>query len=52
MILIGGIIYTVGMIHFTRDKKYSHFICHFFVMIGVILHWFGIYLFIKFDIIK
>lgn len=47
MILIGGVIYTIGMIPFTRDKKYSHFIWHFFVMIGAILHWFGIYLFIK-----
>ena len=46
MILIGGVIYTIGMIPFTRDKKYSHFIWHFFVMIGAILHWFGIYLFV------
>ena len=46
MILIGGIIYTVGMIPFSRDKKYDHFIWHFFVVAGAILHWFGIYLFI------
>lgn len=46
MILIGGVIYTIGMIPFTRDKKYFHFIWHFFVMIGAILHWFGIYLFV------
>lgn len=46
MILIGGVIYTIGMIPFTIDKKYSHFIWHFFVMIGAILHWFGIYLFV------
>lgn len=46
MILIGGVIYTIGMIPFSRDKKYSHFIWHFFVIIGAILHWFGIYLFV------
>lgn len=46
MILIGGVVYTVGMIPFTKDKKYSHFIWHFFVMIGAILHWIGIYYYI------
>ena len=46
MILIGGVIYTVGMIPFVKDKKYNHFIWHFFVLAGAILHWFGIYLFV------
>ncbi|MDO5519364.1 MAG: hemolysin III family protein [bacterium] len=46
MILLGGVIYTVGMIPFVKDKKYDHFIWHFFVMAGAILHWFGIYLFV------
>lgn len=46
MILLGGIVYTVGMIPFTKDTKYSHFIWHFFVMVGAILHWFGIYYFV------
>lgn len=46
MILIGGIIYTVGMIPFAKDTKYSHFIWHFFVMAGAILHWIGIYFFV------
>lgn len=45
-ILIGGIIYTIGMIPFARDKKYDHFLWHFFVVAGAILHWFGIYMFI------
>ena len=45
-ILIGGIIYTVGMIPFSRDKKYDHFVWHFFVLAGAIIHWFGIYLYI------
>lgn len=46
MILIGGIVYTVGMVPFARDKKYDHFIWHFFVLIAALLHWFGIYLFV------
>lgn len=45
-ILIGGVIYTVGMVPFTRDKKYDHFLWHFFVVAGAILHWFGIYMFV------
>lgn len=45
-ILIGGIIYTLGMIPFSRDKKYDHFIWHFFVVAAAIIHWFGIYLYI------
>lgn len=46
MILIGGIFYTVGMIPFSRDRKYDHFIWHFFVLAGAIFHWFGIYYYI------
>lgn len=46
MILTGGVIYTVGMIPFVKDKKNSHFIWHFFVLAGAIIHWFGIYLFV------
>lgn len=46
MILIGGIVYTVGMIPFARDKKYDHFIWHFFVLVGAILHFIGIYFFV------
>ncbi len=46
LILIGGVIYTVGMIPFSRDKKHDHFIWHFFVLGGAILHWIGIYLYV------
>ncbi len=46
MILIGGIIYTVGMIPFSKDTKYSHFFWHFFVLLGAVLHWIGIYLYV------
>ena len=46
MMLIGGVLYTIGMIPFVKDKKYSHFIWHFFVLAGAIFHWFGIYLYV------
>ncbi|MDO5516767.1 MAG: hemolysin III family protein [Clostridium sp.] len=46
MILIGGVIYTVGMIPFAKDTKYAHFIWHFFVLAGAVLHWIGIYFFV------
>lgn len=45
-ILLGGVIYTIGMIPFIKDKKYDHFIWHFFVLAGAIIHWFAIYLFV------
>ena len=45
-ILIGGIVYTIGMFPFTSKKKYSHSIWHIFVLIGAIIHYIGIYLYI------
>lgn len=45
-ILGGGVIYTVGMIPFAKDKPNDHFIWHFFVLAGAILHWFGIYYYV------
>lgn len=46
LILAGGFAYTLGMIPFVRQKKYSHFIWHFFVIAGAALHWFGIYYYV------
>lgn len=46
MILLGGVVYTIGMIPFSKNKKGSHFLWHIFVLIGALLHWLGIYLFI------
>ena len=45
-IISGGVMYTLGMIPFVRHNKSSHFIWHFFVLAGAILHWVGIYLYI------
>lgn len=45
-ILAGGIVYTLGMIPFVRRTRSSHFIWHFFVLLGAVLHWVGIYLYL------
>ena len=42
-ILGGGIIYTLGIIPFALKKKASHFIWHFFVLLGAIVQFIGIY---------
>ena len=44
--LAGGIIYTLGIIPFVLKRKGAHFIWHFFVFFGAVIHWFGIYLFL------
>ena len=43
-ILTGGVIYTLGVIPFALKRKGSHFLWHFFVFFGAVVHWFGIYL--------
>ena len=45
-ILIGGIVYTLGMIPFAvlRGKKSAHFIWHLIVMAGVVIQFIGLYL--------
>ncbi len=45
-ILGGGVIYTIGIIPFSIDKKVTHFLWHFFVLFGAITQWIGIYLYI------
>ena len=45
-ILTGEIIYTVGVIPFALKRKGAHFLWHFFVFFGAVVHWFGIYFFL------
>lgn len=45
-ILLGGVIYTVGIIPFAIKMKVSHFIWHFFVLFGAVMQWIGIYIYI------
>ena len=42
-ILMGGIVYTAGMIPFARQRKYDHCVWHLFVLAAAALHWGGIY---------
>ena len=44
--LIGGIVYTLGIIPFAAGKKGAHFLWHFFVFFGAVIHWFGICFFL------
>ena len=45
-ILGGGAVYTLGTIPFALKRKGAHFLWHFFVLFGAIIHWFGIYLYV------
>ncbi|MBQ5590724.1 MAG: hemolysin III family protein [Clostridia bacterium] len=40
LLVSGGILYTVGIIFYKSNKKYMHFIWHFFVLGGSITHYF------------
>lgn len=39
----GGVVYTVGVIFYQVKKKFFHFVWHFFVLGGAIMHWFFVY---------
>ena len=43
VILAGGVVYTLGMIPFARNRKYDHCVWHLFVLAAAALHWVGIY---------
>ncbi|MCR5350070.1 MAG: hemolysin III family protein [Acholeplasmatales bacterium] len=46
-ILFGGLVYTLGMIPFVkRGKRASHFIWHIFVLLGAIVQFIGIFIYI------
>lgn len=42
-ILAGGLVYTLGMIPFARNRKNDHCVWHVFVLAAAVLHWIGIY---------
>lgn len=41
-LLAGGIAFTIGVIFFTADRPYDHFIWHLFVLTGVTCHFFAV----------
>ena len=40
LLVLGGLFYTFGILFYNSDKKYMHFIWHFFVLGGSVLHYF------------
>lgn len=46
LILGGGLVYSIGIVFYSLQFKYSHFIWHFFVLGGTILHFIAIFSFI------
>lgn len=48
LLLSGGIAYTVGAVLYTLGgrKKYFHSVFHFFCLLGTVLHFFSIYLYV------
>ena len=45
-ILLGGVIYSLGIIPFAMKNRVAHFIWHFFVLAGAVVQWIGIYIYI------
>ncbi len=43
LILLGGIIYSLGVAFYAAQFKYAHFIWHFFCIAGTMVHFFAIY---------
>lgn len=47
LLFAGGLAYTFGVVFYAVQKmKYNHFIWHFFVLAGSILHYFSVLLFV------
>jgi len=45
-ILVGGIIYMLGLIPFIIDKKVAHFLWHILVFFGALIQWIGIFIYL------
>ena len=45
-VLAGGVVYTLGMIPFVKETRGAHFIWHFFVLLGALLQWLGIWMYV------
>jgi hemolysin III len=43
LLIMGGVLYTTGIVFYVVHKKYFHFIWHFFVLAGAIVHFFFFY---------
>lgn len=45
-ILLGGIVYTLGIIPYAIKARVSHFVWHIFVLLGAVCQWVGVFVFI------
>lgn len=45
-ILLGGVMYTLGIIPYAIKARVAHFIWHIFVLLGAVCQWVGIFVFI------
>ena len=45
-ILLGGVIYSIGIVPYIIKYRASHFIWHFFVLAGAVVQWVGIYVYL------
>ena len=46
LLLLGGLAFTIGALFYSRPTPYTHFIWHIFVLIGTILMYFSILLYV------
>ena len=46
LLVAGGAVYTLGLIFYACKWKYAHFIWHIFVLLGSVLHFLSILLFV------
>ena len=44
--VVAVVVCTLGMIAFVKETRGAHFLWHFFVFFGAVVHWFGIYFFL------
>ena len=44
--LAGGVVYTLGILPYSRKKPGAHFLWHFFVLFGAVIQWMGVYLYV------
>lgn len=42
LLLVGGVIYSIGSLFYLSKKKYMHSIWHVFVILGAVMHYFAI----------
>jgi hemolysin III len=46
MMILGGVAYTTGVPFFVRNHNLDHSMFHVFVLIGSIIHWLAIYMYV------